>query len=85
MSTIHGINGLGPATAKRQFYSPLEKYWTAFQEWCERERLRAQLCRLSDSELIDIGITRGEIDYVASNRTIDPTGFRSIQLGKYHP
>jgi uncharacterized protein YjiS (DUF1127 family) len=85
MSTIHGINELGPATAKQPFYSPLEKYWNAFQAWREREKQRAELCRLSDSELMDIGITRGEIDYVASNRTIDPTDFRSTQLGKYYP
>jgi uncharacterized protein YjiS (DUF1127 family) len=77
MSTIHGITELGPAAAKRQVYSPLETYWNAFQEWRKRERLRTQLCLLTDSELMDIGITRGEIDYVASNRSIDPTGFRS--------
>jgi uncharacterized protein YjiS (DUF1127 family) len=77
MSTIHGSTELGTATAKRQVYSPLETYWNTFQEWRKRERLRTQLCRLTDSELVDIGITRGEIDYVASNRSIDPTGFRS--------
>ena len=35
------------------------------------------LCDLSDRELMDIGTTRGEIDYVASNRDIDPRGIRS--------
>ena len=70
MSTIHGTAGLGPATAKRQVYSPLETYWSAFQEWRKRERQRAELCRLRDNELMDIGITRGEIDYVASNHSI---------------
>jgi uncharacterized protein YjiS (DUF1127 family) len=77
MSTIHGTTELGPATAKRQFYSPLDAYWDAFREWRKRERLRTQLCRLTDDELMDIGITRGEIDYVVSNRSIDPTGFHS--------
>jgi uncharacterized protein YjiS (DUF1127 family) len=77
MSTIQGITELGPAAAKRQVYSPIETYWNAFQEWRKRERLRSQLCRLTDSELMDIGTTRGEIDYVASNRSIDPTGSRS--------
>jgi uncharacterized protein YjiS (DUF1127 family) len=62
---------------KATVLQPLEAYWDAFCEWRKRERLRAQLCRLTDGELMDIGITRGEIDYVASNRTIDPTGFRS--------
>jgi uncharacterized protein YjiS (DUF1127 family) len=64
-STINGTTELGPARAKRQVYSPLETYWNAFQEWRKREKLRTQLCRLTDSELADIGITRGEIDYVA--------------------
>jgi uncharacterized protein YjiS (DUF1127 family) len=85
MSTIHGTAGLGPATAKRQVYSPLETYWNAFQEWRKRERLRTQLCRLTDSELVDIGITRGEIDYVASNRGIDPRGIRSAEWARYLP
>jgi uncharacterized protein YjiS (DUF1127 family) len=77
MSTIHGIAELGPATAKRQVYSPFEKYWIAFLEWRKRQRLRATLCDLSDRELMDIGTTRGEIDYIASNRSIDPRGVRS--------
>ena len=77
MNTIHGITELGPATAERQVYSPLDTYWDAFQEWRKREKLRTRLCLLTDSELMDIGITRGEIDHVASNRSIDPTGFRS--------
>lgn len=77
MSTIHAATELGRPAAKRQVYSPLETYWDAFQEWRKRDRLRMRLCRLTDRELIDIGITRGEIDYVASNQSIDPTGFRS--------
>ena len=79
MSTIQGTTQLGPTTAKRQVYSPLESYWNAFQEWRKRERQRAELCRLTDSELMDIGITRGEIDYVASNHSIslDPLRWMS--------
>jgi uncharacterized protein YjiS (DUF1127 family) len=76
MSTIQESTELRPATAKRQVYSPLEAYWYAFQEWRKREKLRTELCRLTDSELEDIGITRGEIDYVASNRSISPDPLR---------
>jgi uncharacterized protein YjiS (DUF1127 family) len=76
MSTIQGSTELGPATAKRQVYSPLEAYWYAFQAWRKREKLRTELCRLTDSELEDIGITRGEIDYVVSNRSISPDPLR---------
>jgi uncharacterized protein YjiS (DUF1127 family) len=85
MSTINGTTELGPASAKRQVYSPLETYWNAFQEWRKREKLRTQLRRLTDSELADIGITRGEIDYVASHRGIDPRGIRSCEWLRYLP
>jgi uncharacterized protein YjiS (DUF1127 family) len=77
MSTIRWTTELGPVTARRQVYSPLETYWNGFQEWRKRRRLMANLCDLSDRELMDIGITRGEIDYVASHRDYDPRGVLS--------
>ena len=76
MSTIQDTTELRPATAKRQVYSPLEAYWNTFQAWRKREKRRTELCRLTDSELADIGITPGEIDYVASNRSISPDPLR---------
>ncbi len=78
MSTAHGATDLGQTTAStRRVYSFFRSYWSAFQDWRKRERLRADLSCLNDSELRDIGISRGEIDYVASNRSIDPRGIRS--------
>jgi hypothetical protein len=41
------------------------------------EKLRARLYDLTDRELMDIGTSRGEIDHVAANRSIDPRGVRS--------
>ena len=46
----------------------------AFVEWRAREKLRARLDGLCDRELLDLGIGRGEIDYVSSNRDSDPRG-----------
>jgi len=67
MSTTYG------ATRSRQTAawtlsasSFFKECWRAFQERRERQRLRTALCDLSDRELMDIGTTRGEIDYVAS-------------------
>lgn len=57
--------------------SVFKGFWGAVQEWRKWERLRADLGSLSDQELMDIGISRGEIDYVASNRDADPRGIRS--------
>ena len=76
MSTIRETAELGPVTARRQVYSPLETYWNAFQARRKRQRL-ANLCDLSDTELMDIGITRSEIDYLASHRGCDPRGVLS--------
>jgi uncharacterized protein YjiS (DUF1127 family) len=78
MSTIQETTGLRPATAKRQVYSPLEAYWNTFQAWRRREKLRTELSRMTDGELADIGITRGEIDYMASNRSISPDPLRCM-------
>jgi uncharacterized protein YjiS (DUF1127 family) len=80
MSTTYGATGLGQtAGSTRRVSSLLKRYWGAFQERRVRQRLRANLCDLSDRELMDIGTTRGEIDYVASNRGIDPRGVRSAE------
>jgi uncharacterized protein YjiS (DUF1127 family) len=50
----------------------LTRWRDAFLEWRKREKLRAELDALSVRELLDIGIARGEIDYIASNRASDP-------------
>jgi uncharacterized protein YjiS (DUF1127 family) len=51
--------------------------WDALREWRKCERLRADLGGFDDRALMDIGIARGEIDFVASNRSIEPRGVRS--------
>jgi uncharacterized protein YjiS (DUF1127 family) len=78
MSTIYGATGLRQTSAStRRVSSLFKRYWGAFQERRKRQRLIANLSDLSDRELMDIGTTRGEIDYVASNRLVDPGGIRS--------
>jgi uncharacterized protein YjiS (DUF1127 family) len=73
MSTAHSAIGLGRMTGSTRCVAGFfKRYWDAFQERRKRERLRADLSELNDRELQDIGITRGEIDYIASNRSIDP-------------
>jgi uncharacterized protein YjiS (DUF1127 family) len=62
------------SVSTRHVSSFIWKYWDAFQERRKRQKLRAALSDLSDGELMDIGTTRGEIDYVAANRAIDPRG-----------
>jgi uncharacterized protein YjiS (DUF1127 family) len=60
-----------PATSARSVLSLLKRYWRAFQERRQRQRLRATLRDLSDRELMDIGVTSAEIDYIAARRAFD--------------
>ena len=86
MSSTHGITWLErTSVSTRHVSSFIWKYWDAFQERRERQKLRATLSNLSDTELMDIGTTRGEIDYVASQRGIDPRGIRSGEWLPYLP
>ena len=76
MSTTYGATGLGQtAVSTRRVSSFFKTYWGAFQERRKerrkRQRERAELYRLNDWELMDIGMTRGEIEYVVSNRSFD--------------
>jgi len=62
----------GPAAAlTRSALSLLERYWRGFQERRQRQGSRASLHDLSDRELMDIGVRRDEIDYIAPHRAID--------------
>jgi uncharacterized protein YjiS (DUF1127 family) len=78
MSTSYSATAYRRLASARRVVSLLERYWEAFQERRKRTRLRGALSDLADRELTDIGIARGEIDYVASNPNIDPRGARSI-------
>ena len=78
MNTARSAVGLGQAPAStRGFSSSIRSYWDTFQERRKYGKLRTDLNDLSDRELTDIGIARGEIDYIAANRSIDPRGVRS--------
>ena len=72
--------GLRQAAASTQrILGFFKRHMSAYHERRQRLRLRASLCALSDRELMDIGTTRGEVDYVSSNRHIDPRGVRSAE------
>ena len=86
MNTAHGAARLEQTfTSTRHVSGFFWRCWEAFRQRRERRRLRAALYELNDAELQDIGIARGEIDYVASNRSIDPRGARSAEWVQYLP
>ncbi len=67
---LSGKDAAAPTAAStRRVLGLLKRYWRAFQE--RRQSSRVTLQDLSDRELMDIGLTRGEIDYIAPQRAID--------------
>ena len=86
MSTTHSTNWLERSSVStRHVSSFIWKYRDAFRKRRECQKLRATLSKLSDTELMDIGTTRGEIDYVASHRGSDPRGIQSSEWLRYLP
>ena len=55
------------AASTRSVLGLLRRYWRAFRQRRQGPRLQD----LSDRELKDIGLTRGEIDYLTPQRAID--------------
>jgi uncharacterized protein YjiS (DUF1127 family) len=60
-----------PVASTRSVLSVLRGYWRAFRKRRQRERLRVNLHDLSDRELMDIGLTRSDIDYILAGRAIE--------------
>jgi uncharacterized protein YjiS (DUF1127 family) len=60
-----------PAAATRSVFSSLERCWRAFQESRQRRRLRASLRDLNERQLMDIGLTPGDIDCIVAHRALE--------------
>jgi uncharacterized protein YjiS (DUF1127 family) len=59
------------AASPRSVLGLLKRYWRAFRDRLERQRLRTSLHDMSEKTLIDIGIPPGEIEHIAAHRAID--------------
>ena len=67
MTMIQIATAVGQTAASRShIVSLLAMCWRAFQERQERSRARAILHAMPDRQLRDIGLTRGEIDFVVA-------------------
>ena len=63
--------GKRPAALTRNILSLLGRCWRAFREKRQRDRLRVSLRDLSNRELMDIGLTPGDIECIDAHRTIE--------------
>ena len=73
-TTVSSFEPRRPTMTMRLGFILFARCRDALREWRKRGRMRAELDGLSDRELFDIGIARGEIDYVACNRIADSRG-----------
>jgi uncharacterized protein YjiS (DUF1127 family) len=62
-------DGAGPGL-DRAIANLLERAWRAFAQWRHRRSLQAALYSLSERELMDIGVTPGEIEHLTHHRAI---------------
>ena len=63
---------IGPPVASTpRVLSLLQRYWRAFRKRRRRERFRVNLHNLSERELMDIGLTSSDIDYIVADRAIE--------------
>lgn len=71
MSAIYGAARMRQNFGSAQRVANLfNQFLSAWRERRSRQSAKATLHGLSDRELMDIGTTRGEIDYIASHRSI---------------
>ncbi len=59
-------------------FSSLRRYWRAL--WERRQSSRVTLHDLSDRQLMDIGLTRGDIDSIRPERVIEALRDRAMQI-----
>jgi len=59
----------GPVARSRRVLGLVKRAWLAFL--ARRQGPQLSLHDLSDRELMDIGLTRGELDYLSPQRAID--------------
>ncbi|GKQ52727.1 DUF1127 domain-containing protein [Bradyrhizobium sp. Ce-3] len=60
-----------PLASTRSVLGLLGRCWRAFQKRRQRARLRVSLRDLSERELMDIGLTQGDIDRIVAGRAIE--------------
>lgn len=60
-----------PVASTPSVPSLLKGCWRAFRRWRQRKRSRVNLHDLSERELMDIGLTSSEIDYIEAGRAFE--------------
>ena len=60
-----------PAASTRNVLRSLRGYWRTFRERRRRNKLRVSVNDLSDRQLMDIGLTTGDIERIVAHRAFE--------------
>ncbi|MGJ4885873.1 DUF1127 domain-containing protein [Bradyrhizobium sp. HKCCYLRH3097] len=64
-----------PGISAPGLFGLLARYWLVFQEGRRLRRMRVDLCDLSEAQLVDIGLTQGDLDHIAAHRALERLRF----------
>lgn len=70
-SSLDALPQSRAAASTRSIRCVLQRYWRAFQERRRAASSRTALICMSDRQLLDIGLSRDQVDYIAPQRAID--------------
>lgn len=59
-----------------------DRLWAQVRAWQESQTLARELGEMSDRELADIGLTRGDIASVCDGSYEDPAGIRTLSRAR---
>ncbi|BAM89215.1 conserved hypothetical protein [Bradyrhizobium oligotrophicum S58] len=69
-----------PGAAGPGLFSLLAQYWLAFQDGRRLRRMRIHLHDLSEAQLMDIGLPRGDIEHIAAHRALERLKDNTVHL-----
>jgi uncharacterized protein YjiS (DUF1127 family) len=79
--TTGATNGAARLRFETSIFSSLIKRWRrAIQSWSPGNGATASFQNLSDRQLMDIGLTRGDVDAINPDRAVDRIRERAVDL-----
>ncbi|MGJ4886662.1 DUF1127 domain-containing protein [Bradyrhizobium sp. HKCCYLRH3099] len=80
LRVVSDKDAAAPPGAAAGLISWLGQSWQAFQESRRRRKLRAHLRDLSEAQLLDIGLSRSDIEHLAAHRALERLKYDTTHL-----
>ncbi|CCD91821.1 conserved hypothetical protein [Bradyrhizobium sp. ORS 375] len=80
LRVVSDKDAAAPPGAAAGRFSWLGQSWQAFQESRRRRKMRVHLRDLSEAQLLDIGLSRSDIEHLAAHRALERLKFDATHL-----